>query len=449
MQRLHLLILLLGLSVLQVHCTAGGQTGNRTGSAATGIENFEQGTKNAYAREVAALATGNWRLDNCLIGTAPQDHKNGSKALRLRAGGTATLLGSIPWQNYTLTVQHALYGTDPAAGWQLWYSTNDGQWQQAGTDVATTTQTLSTASFTIPATGTIQLQIRHTGGGRINIDDVSWGTQQAGNEARQVAGQQTHSGATRDDNMAMGNPSKASTTNENNYLLIKPQYTLSYNAGRGCANWVSWHLSAAWKGNAKRCNCFAAEPTLPHSFFTVTTADYTGSGFDRGHLCPSADRDGSEEDNAATFSMANMVPQAPRLNGVTWEALESYCRTLLNDDHELYVIAGAYGSGGNGRLGGTTLTVGGHITVPARMWKVVVVLNNGNDDVQRVTTNTRVIAVDMPNVQSVSSQNWNYYRTTVDAIEAATGLNLLSNVPKDVQAVIEATKDNGPAPLRP
>lgn len=49
---------------------------------------------------------------------------------------------------------------------------------------------------------------------------------------------------TRDNNLALGNPS-AATTNANNYLLDKGMYVLSYNAGRGGPNWVSWHLSKA------------------------------------------------------------------------------------------------------------------------------------------------------------------------------------------------------------
>src|SRR5689334_8619219 len=58
--------------------------------------------------------------------------------------------------------------------------------------------------------------------------------------------------ATRDNNLAMGNPSGAGTSNPNNYLMTKPQYVLSYNNARGSANWVSWHLSTAWKGTTPR-----------------------------------------------------------------------------------------------------------------------------------------------------------------------------------------------------
>ncbi|MDX5444074.1 MAG: DNA/RNA non-specific endonuclease, partial [Hymenobacteraceae bacterium] len=72
-----------------------------------------------------------------------------------------------------------------------------------------------------------------------------------------------------------------------------------------------------------------------------------------------------------------------------------------------------------------------------------VVLPNGNNDVARVSTGTRVIAIDTPNSNSIST-SWGSYRTSVDAIEAVTGYDLLSNVPASIQAVIEAQIDNGP-----
>ena len=255
---------------------------------------------------------------------------------------------------------------------------------------------------------------------------------------------------TRDDNMAMGNPSAAttSTANVNNYLMVKSQYALAYNNSKGEPNWVSWHLSRAWKDTASRCNCFTADTTLPTGYFRAVTSNYTSTGFDRGHLCPSDDRDGSDTDNAATFKMTNITPQAPNLNEITWESLESYSRSLIYSGYELYIIAGGYGSGGTGSLGGTTSTIAsGSISVPSHFYKIIVVLPVGSNDVSRVTTATRVIAVDMPNNQSVNSQPWGYYRTSVDAIEAATGYDFLSNVPVGIQAVIEAGIDNGPTNL--
>ena len=81
--------------------------------------------------------------------------------------------------------------------------------------------------------------------------------------------------------------------------------------------------------------------------------------------------------------------------------------------------------------------------MPARCWKVVVILPTGPDDATRLSSATRVIAIDTPNENSIST-TWGMYRTSVDAIETATGLDLLSAVPPAVQLTIEARVDNGP-----
>ncbi|WP_210489868.1 DNA/RNA non-specific endonuclease [Rufibacter aurantiacus] len=248
--------------------------------------------------------------------------------------------------------------------------------------------------------------------------------------------------ATQDSHLTMGNPSAAGTS-YSNYLVSKPQYVMSYNSYRGTPNWVSWHLSSAWVGSAPRQDDFRADTSLPSAFYRVQSTDYTGSGFDRGHNCPSADRTLTTTDNSATFLMSNMIPQAGPNNQQTWANLENYCRTLISAGNELYIIMGSYGKGGTGSNGYAETLAAGKITVPNRIWKVIVVLSNGSGDASRVTSSTRVIAVNTPNTTSISS-TWGTYRTTVDAIEAATGYDLLSNVSASVQSTIEARVDSGP-----
>ncbi len=126
--------------------------------------------------------------------------------------------------------------------------------------------------------------------------------------------------------LALGNPSSATnnTLNPDNFLMVNNAYALSYNNSRGTANWVAWRITESDFGAAERQNDFRPDPNLPKNFRRVTPADYTGSGFDRGHLCPSADRSSSPEANSATFFMTNITPQVPELNRNVWESLESY-----------------------------------------------------------------------------------------------------------------------------
>jgi endonuclease G len=139
--------------------------------------------------------------------------------------------------------------------------------------------------------------------------------------------------------------------------------------------------------------------------------------------------------------MTNMIPQAPNNNQQTWANLENYTRSLVTAGNEVYVIMGSYGSGGTGSNGTATTINNGNITVPSNVWKVIVVIPNGSNDLSRVTTTTRVIAVNTPNINTINS-DWRNYRVSVDAIEAATGYDILSNLPLSVQSAIESVVDN-------
>ena len=249
------------------------------------------------------------------------------------------------------------------------------------------------------------------------------------------------------EHLTLGNPSGATAdgSQPNNHLLSKHQYALAYNNGRGSAAWVSWHTNSDWLGNAERCDCFMPDSTLPTGLFLAQTWDYSGTGFDRGHLCPSADRDANDADNAGTFLLSNIGPQAPQLNQGIWAELEDYARSLVFQGYEVYTITGGRGSGGTGSFGGTTTTLAsGALTVPSHYWKVLLILPNDDaDDLPRITPDTRVIAVDIPNTQAASALPWGDYRTSVDAIEAATGLDLFNRIPAAVQAELEAGVDSG------
>lgn len=235
--------------------------------------------------------------------------------------------------------------------------------------------------------------------------------------------------------LAFGNPSNATqnVSNADNYLMVNSDYALSYNNSRGSANWVSWRISQSDFGAAERQNNFRPDPNLPPSFTRVTPADYTGSGFDRGHLCPSADRSSSEEANSQTFYMTNMTPQTPDLNRNVWNDFESYSRELVKKQNvDLYVVAGCYGDKGKLKK---------KVTVPTNCWKIAVPVPAGAD-FSTVNANTQVIAVDMPNTPNLGTPDWRKFRTTVRAIEGKTKLNLLSNLPQNLQDTLENRVDN-------
>lgn len=245
-------------------------------------------------------------------------------------------------------------------------------------------------------------------------------------------------------NMALGNPSNASynVLNSDNFLIDHKYYTESYNRTKAEPNWVSWHISFNDLGITNRLNDFRPDTGLPSGWYEVENTAYKRSGFDKGHNCPSGDRTGSTEANSATFLMDNIIPQAPNNNEDTWEHMESYCRNKVKKGYEVYVIMGSYGSGGYGKLGYRTSIDFGMVNVPAHIWKVVIVLPDGDDDLERIDAETQVIAIDTPNDNDVSN-NWMNYICTVADIEHATGYNLLSSLPYDVKAALIFKKFKG------
>ena len=142
--------------------------------------------------------------------------------------------------------------------------------------------------------------------------------------------------------------------------------------------------------------------------------------------------------------MTNMIPQAPRNNQETWAGLEDYTRELVEQGQEVYVIMGSYGEGGTGSNGSARKIDEGRVTVPSRIWKVLVVLPEGGNDLSRITAGTRVIAVSTPNTNSARA-DWTTYLTTVDAIEEATGYDLLHELSDDIEEALESQVGVGPA----
>jgi endonuclease G len=95
------------------------------------------------------------------------------------------------------------------------------------------------------------------------------------------------------------------------------------------------------KTGAERHDNFRSDFRVP-PMFRADLADFEGSGFDRGHLVPSANQRETAIQNSETFLLSNMSPQAPRFNRGIWRKLEEAVRDLQNKKqvYETYVISG-------------------------------------------------------------------------------------------------------------
>ena len=247
-----------------------------------------------------------------------------------------------------------------------------------------------------------------------------------------------------------GNPSDSikDTSADKNYLMEKPQFTISYNTETLNPNWVAWHLSRSDLGDADRADTFRPDPELPSEWYAVRKQDYKfpAYGFDRGHICPSADRTSNTEDNSMTFLMTNMVPQAPDNNRIVWVALEKYEREVVLQGKEAYIFAGPLGVGGTGDKGyfesiplklkdGTELS----ITVPAYTWKIIMFLPEGDDDFSRIADEAEVLAVCVPNEKGCGKNgSWQQYLCSINYIEENTGYDFFELLDDELEENIES-----------
>ncbi len=428
-------VLLVTSALAAAGCAAGmpgdGDDGSIEVGAATLSEGFEAGTKTAYAAGDVALATGTWTLSDALIGTSSSDVKTGSKSARIRNSGTVTMKFDRTTGAGTATIHHASFGSDASSTWGLFESQNGGStWAQVGTSRSTTGGSFSTATFTVNLAGTIRLQIRKLDGSanRIDVDDIAITDFTSGGGG---------GGAKLSVHTTLGIPAPTSTGTPDAFLSVKADYVVSYSGSRKVPSWVSWELNTSYLGSTARQDDFRPDDTFPPSEPQAQLTDYSGSGFDRGHMCPSADRTLTTTANSQTFYLTNMVPQSANNNRGPWEKLEAELRTIAQGGKELFIISGGVYSSGS-------TTIGTGVAVPDKTFKVAVVLDAVGQGPANVTTSTRVIAVMMPNRDSLIglSDPWRNFRVSVDDIEAATGDDFLSDVDPAIQAVLEARVDN-------
>lgn len=123
-------------------------------------------------------------------------------------------------------------------------------------------------------------------------------------------------------------------------ILFNRHYTLGYSYYFRQAKWALEIIDSG-KIDVSRINDFRPDYRIPEGF-RADLADYTGSGYDRGHLVASADQNEVNIQNSETFLLSNMSPQAPYFNRGIWKDLEDAVRKLdaQEDIWETYVICG-------------------------------------------------------------------------------------------------------------
>ena len=157
-------------SIASVSLTEGFEVGGTSPKTA-----YDVSPSGSSSGDNVTLQTKSWNMYDALIGNLSGDKKSGSWSARIRNTGKITMLFDVTTGISTVTIKHAIFSTDAASQWGLWYSVNGGSsWTQSGANI-TSTSTLQTNTFTLTLTGNARLEIRKATGGsnRINIDDIT------------------------------------------------------------------------------------------------------------------------------------------------------------------------------------------------------------------------------------------------------------------------------------
>lgn len=124
-------------------------------------------------------------------------------------------------------------------------------------------------------------------------------------------------------------------------VLDKPTFRVEYRHDLGIPQMVSWPLAKEHLGNIKRDPSFRFKVDGDTPRPRVTSDLYTRSGYQRGHMCPAADRSASRSSMKSTFIMSNVCPMTAALNCGSWKLTEELERKIARRFDSCRVISGA------------------------------------------------------------------------------------------------------------
>ena len=212
-------------------------------------------------------------------------------------------------------------------------------------------------------------------------------------------------------------------TAEGERVISHTGYTLSYNTTTLCPNWVAWELTASeTRGHLDRSRDFFPDEAVP-SAQRVTTGDYSGSGYTRGHMCPAADMEWGAKALHDCFLMSNMCPQTEELNRYSWEALERACRRWARKEGAVKIVCGPIFNPDRKKK---TIGRKHKVRVPDAFFKCVLSLRKGHE---------KAIAFIYQNNRA--EQDMKDCATTVDKVEQLTGYNFFVNVSDPLEDRLE------------
>lgn len=207
---------------------------------------------------------------------------------------------------------------------------------------------------------------------------------------------------------------------DSHQIIYHNGFTLCYREKYEQAEWVCYTLNAEKiQKNVDRNDNFRPDPLVITG--SAELSDYKGTGYDRGHLCPSADLTYSFETMDESFVMSNMSPQAAKFNRGMWKDLEHEVRTLTAHYDTLYVVTGPVLEKDEYPVVGKN-----DVAVPEYYYKAIL----------GVKGNTwSMIGFILPN-ENCKGTIWDY-AVSVDEVERRTNLDFFSQLDDELENSLE------------
>lgn len=209
----------------------------------------------------------------------------------------------------------------------------------------------------------------------------------------------------------------------NETLISHTGFSLVYNEEHEQANWVAYYLCKTRSvKKADRSNKFLLDSKILTG--SANDADYKGSGYDRGHLCPAADMAWSKITMNESFYYSNMSPQTPSFNRGVWKKLEELVRNWATTHDTIYVVTGPV-------FTESMTTIGkNNVAVPKYYYKVILDYKQNRK---------QGIGFLLPN--EASSLSLANFVVTIDSVEKATGIDFYHILEDKIEEAIESKSD--------
>lgn len=210
------------------------------------------------------------------------------------------------------------------------------------------------------------------------------------------------------------------TKDKQGQIIQRTGYTLSYDAKNKTPKWVAWELTKEeTRGNEERTNEFQPDPNVIGT--KVVTYDYSGSGYDRGHMAPAGDMKWSKKAMQESFYMSNICPQDHNLNTEDWNDLEMKSREWARRYGKVYIACGPIYKGIRNEY------IGDHrVKVPDAFFKVIL-----------INADNKQCALGFLFENEAGERPLTEYLVSVDSIEKLTGLDFFSALPDETENRLE------------